>query len=49
MPRDIAPERRMGTMSAPWCMTMPITCYALLNDAVHLGEAKKLFDSLQEK
>ncbi len=48
MCRDIAPQRLKGMMSAPWFMTAPATYYALLNDAAHLGEAKRLFESLSE-
>jgi len=37
----IAPERLFGYMTAPWDFTVPQAKYALLNDALRFGYAKK--------
>jgi hypothetical protein len=38
---SLNPDRLMGFMTAPWEFTYPSTYYALLNDAVRFGEARK--------
>lgn len=38
---EIAPERLLGYMTAPWFFTTASDIYALKNDALRFGEAKK--------
>ena len=38
---EIAPERLLGYMTAPWDFTVPQAKYTLLNDALRFGYAKK--------